>query len=84
MATGDVAFGYGAFAPGETVNLSARDITPGVVPVSLAKSGVAAANGSLTIAAVPATVTQHGTTQPVYPVGVGATSGRTIGAFRSK
>jgi len=82
MASGDVSFGFGAFAPGETVNLSARDITPGMPAVSLAKSGVAATDGSLTIATVPATTVQHGATLPVRPVGVGATSGRTIGGFR--
>lgn len=79
MATGDVTYGYGTFLPGETVNLAARDITPGVTPVSLAKSGVVAANGGLTIAAVPATVVQHGTTQKVFAVGTGATSGRVVG-----
>lgn len=82
MAAGDVVFGYGAFAPGETVNLSARDITPGFPAVSLAKSGVAAVNGGLTVAAVPATTVQHGATLPVQVVGVGATSGRAIGGFR--
>jgi hypothetical protein len=81
MAAGDVTYGYGTFAPGETVNLAARDVTPGVTPVSLAKSGVVAANGGLTIATVPATVVQHGTTQRVLPIGTGATSGRVVGGF---
>ena len=81
MATGDVSFGYGSFAPGETVTLTARDVTPGMPNLALGKSGVAAANGGLTIAAVPATATMHGTTQRVYAVGTGGTSGRAIGAI---
>jgi hypothetical protein len=81
MAAGDVVFSYGAFLPGETVNLAARDITPSIAPVSLAKSGVVASNGGVTIATVPATVVQHGSTQKVYPIGTGATSGRVIGGF---
>lgn len=81
MAAGDVSYGYGAFLPGETVNLAAKDATPGMPAASLAKSGVVTASGSLTIAAVPATVAQHGATVKVFALGTGATSGRVIGAI---
>lgn len=80
MATGDVVYGYGAFAPGETVNLYAKDVSPGGANISLAKSGVAAATGGVTIAGVARTMTQHGVTVRAEVVGVGATSARQIGA----
>lgn len=79
MAAGDVTWSAGSFLTGETVNVFARDITPSMPDITTGKSGVVGA-GALTVAAVGQTMTMHGTVQPVYAIGVGATSGRRIGA----
>jgi hypothetical protein len=80
MAAGDVTFSPAAFLPGETVNVFASDITPSLPDIATGKTGVAGVGGGLTVAAVAQTMTQHGATVPVYAVGVGATSGRRVGA----
>lgn len=78
MATGDLNFSKGAFLPGETVNLFAGDVTPSLPDVSLAKSAVAAADGSAVFTGVNRTMTQHSKVVPVTTVGLGATSARRI------
>jgi hypothetical protein len=81
MASGDLNYSAGAFLSGETVNLKAKDVTPELPLIDLAKSAVVAANGSAAFTAVGRTMTQHGATVPLYAVAVGATSGRQIGAL---
>jgi len=84
MATGDLNYGYGAFAAGETVNLFAQDVTPGSALISLAKTATAAASGGAAFTGVATTMAQHGATVPVYAVAIGATSGRSIGGVPDK
>ena len=78
MAAGDLKFSKAAFVAGETVNLYAVDTTPGMPDISLAKSAVAAADGSAAFAGLTATVVQHGQTVKLICAGLGATSARRV------